>query len=150
VGSRTGQNWDFRSVGPTTLWKRPVCKQLHQAVDGGHTWQRSVAGTTHLNRRRAHCTHHRAAITGHGSRTVPRGQNKGEITGRGDEEEIRHRRGSQNHYQAGLVTSRQEWPQKLWHASCSENVARRKSRPGLSQLQHSVSRAPHSVGPLIC
>jgi hypothetical protein len=101
VGSRTGQNWDSRSNGPTTLLKRPVCKQLYQAVDGIHEWKIYVVGTAHLNRRGAHRTHHRTSITRHGSHIIPQGKKKGESIGRGDEEEIWHRQGVKwNHYQA--------------------------------------------------
>jgi hypothetical protein len=64
MGSRIGQNWDSRSVEPTTLWEGPVCKQMHQETDGGHTWRISMAGIDHLNRPRTHCIHHRVAITG--------------------------------------------------------------------------------------
>jgi hypothetical protein len=53
VGNRIGENRDFRSARSTTLWQRTVRKQLHQTIDGSHTWWGYMVGQARLDRRRA-------------------------------------------------------------------------------------------------
>jgi hypothetical protein len=35
---------NFRSVGPTTFWQRPVCNRMHQTTASSHTWRGYMVG----------------------------------------------------------------------------------------------------------